>query len=558
MAGGIDITLGVLTRTKNEAALPVLVAALDGGDPQFAPAAFDALLARRGAALEELLARWPLFGDARKDKIVEHIGRFGAVLRAAIAGHDAQLAQAACDAVIRAREYDLASVLAAAAETAANTNAPLAAATLLTLTDALCKELAVARDRRRRDPHLIRTQVLSLLEGAVQRFGKQHERRELIEAYLLLCGRDHGVLRQTLQDPYDKACREMVTTLTRSPRPGHLRLLLGFLDDAGAPLAAVQIFAHRRDIEFLRLLFKKVGYEPTAPMKANLRRIQSLPWLRDVAALEPLDDACQHAAVQVAVASAVARDDVFEFLRQMLESGKPGGRRAAAMALAHFHGAEANDLVIEKLGDPDPQVEAALLAQLRDRGIPGALTKLIAGLDSRAAPIREAARGCLVEFTFRRYVGTFDSLEEEVRRTSGRLVKKVDPQALPGLREELGSAVRARRLRGLLMTITMEMAVEVEDELLERMEEEDHLIRAAAVRALATAGTPRARAALREALLDRSVTVQRAAEECLLETADAVPDVPDPGFADETERRARPADTISMGAGIDLNRESRS
>jgi HEAT repeat protein len=228
------------------------------------------------------------------------------------------------------------------------------------------------------------------------------------------------------------------------------------------------------------------------------------------------------------------------------------------MALAHFHGAEANDLVIEKLGDPDPQVEAALLAQLRDRGIPGALTKLIAGLDSPSAPIREAARGCLVEFTFRRYVGTFDSLEEEVRRTSGRLVKKVDPQALPGLLEELRSAVRARRLRGLLMAATMDMAAEAEGEILERMEEEDHLIRAAAVRALAAAGTPRARAALREALLDRSVTVQRVAEECLLETAGAVPDVPDPSFAHEQQRKARPEDTISMGAGIDLSRERRS
>jgi HEAT repeat protein len=227
--------------------------------------------------------------------------------------------------------------------------------------------------------------------------------------------------------------------------------------------------------------------------------------------------------VQAAVGSNVSRLEVLEFLRSMLERGKPGGRRAAAKALAAFHGAEANSLLMERLDDPDPQVQAALLAQLRERSIPGALTQLITALDSPHAAIREAARGSLTEFTFRRFVGTFDALEDEVRRTTGQLVKKVDLQALPLLLEELRSPVRARRLRAMSLAVAMELAREAEDELLTRLEEEDHLMRAAAVRALAASGTPRARAAIRETLGDRSATVQRVAEECLLELAEPIP-----------------------------------
>ena len=55
--------------------------------------------------------------------------------------------------------------------------------------------------------------------------------------------------------------------------------------------------------------------------------------------------------------------------------------------------------------------------------------------------------------------------------------------------------------------------LEIVSELRER--DEDHFVRAGAARALARCDTPGARVALRAALLDRSVTVQEAAEQSL-------------------------------------------
>ena len=87
------------------------------------------------------------------------------------------------------------------------------------------------------------------------------------------------------------------------------------------------------------------------------------------------------------------------------------------------------------LEDPDPGVQAAVLGQLRHRGIPGILPHLISMVDSPHSEVRKAARESLTEFTFKRFLASFDMLAEEVQRTTGNLVKKVDPQTVPLLHE---------------------------------------------------------------------------------------------------------------------------
>jgi hypothetical protein len=161
-------------------------------------------------------------------------------------------------------------------------------------------------------------------------------------------------------------------------------------------------------------------------------------------------------------------------------------------------------------------VQAAVVPQLRERNLPGALARLIELIDSPHAPVRDAARGSLVEFTFRRFTASFDMLDDEVRRSTGRLVRKVDPQAIPTLRLEMSAQARSRRLRALVMVAAMECTKELENEVVTLLTDEDHLVRAAAAQALSACPTDKTIAALREALLDRSVTVQHAAEESLL------------------------------------------
>ena len=133
-------------------------------------------------------------------------------------------------------------------------------------------------------------------------------------------------------------------------------------------------------------------------------------------------------------------------IEHLLRYGEPAGRRAAVEALAEFNGAEANALVIKVLEDPDPAVQAMAVEQSappRDTGRDDAAARSCWRVHHLAVRRRKS----LAEFTFKRFVGAFDMLDEEVRRSTGLLVKKIDPQAIPQLRLELHSRSRTRRLR---------------------------------------------------------------------------------------------------------------
>src|SRR5581483_7926987 len=98
--------------------------------------------------------------------------------------------------------------------------------------------------RVRRDPQLVRKNVRTSLEQSVQRFIK-HKRQEPIEAFLVLAARDNATLMQILLDPHHPSYLPVVQTLTHSPKPGVMRLLLGYLDDPQSPSAVIQAILHR-------------------------------------------------------------------------------------------------------------------------------------------------------------------------------------------------------------------------------------------------------------------------------------------------------------------------
>ena len=171
------------------------------------------------------------------------------------------------------------------------------------------------------------------------------------------------------------------------------------------------------------------------------------------------------------------------------------------------------------LKDPDPHVQAHIASQLRGRGIPGALPTLLEMVDSRHAVVRKAARDALAEFSFRRYLRTFDMLDENVRQSTGLLVKKIDPQTVPGLKEELLSPARTHRLRAIAIARLIGVVEPLEEIILTLLSDEDHMVRIEAVAALAQSASPASRMALERALSDRSEGVRHTAQRSLQERA---------------------------------------
>lgn len=511
---GLQLTLSVLATTKNEAAVASLVPALDSGSAAIQTGALRALLERRSpTGQREILRRLHEHSDAWRPIIDERRGRMSHALRDGLLNTDSQMRVNACDAILWFREYDLAGALVTACEDDTNPDADLAARTLLALADLLYEELAAPQDfSHRRDPQIVRRNFSGVLENSVQRFSR-HKRREVVSAFLVLAVRDNATLKQILQDPRHPAYLSLLDELLHNPRGGVVRLLLSFLDDPHAPSAAIATLVRRSDQKFILHLLRRIGYAPTATAASNLKRVDTIAWLRGdlPAAIDSLDESAQHSLVQLVMACGMKRQDALRVIEHLLRMGNASGRRAAAQALARFNGAEANALALQALEDRDAEVQAAAAGQLRQRGIPGALNRLIDLLNSNHEIVRQTARESLGEFHFDRYLAAFDMLEEEVRRSTGALVKKVNPQVLDLLAAELAARSRTRRLRGAKMALAMDLVPQLVPAIAELLADEDHLVRYEAARALGQARSEEARCALEAALNDRSVPVQEAA-----------------------------------------------
>ncbi len=515
--GGLSTTFQLLAQTANEAAVRVLVPALDSADGRIRAEAVRALLLRRSnAGGTEILRRLDELDDACREVARARPGRLGGALRDALLGSDPEMCQKAAQAVVWFREYDLVPALLSLVEGGEPARVELACRTILQLCRALCQALADQGDPAdRRDPHLIRNHILTSLENSVRHFSR-HKRREVIEAFLLLADRDNATLMSILNDTHSAIFLALVDVLSHSERSGVMRLLLGYLDDQNAPSMALSVAANRKDLKFLRLILRKMRREPSAAARHNLKRIKSLSWVSgDLDLLAELDEPAQYGAVRLVMHAGIPRVQAFAAVAYLLQYGRPAARREAARALGAFHGNEANNLALRALDDLDPQVQANVIPHLRQRGIPGILGRLVACLDSRHAVVRRAARASLSEFRFERFLGTFDTLDDDVRRTTGALVRKVDTHSVRLLEEQMRSAIRARRARALEMARAMGLVERLAESIIALLRDEDHLVRVEAAYALGECPTPQSRRALEAALGDRSPAVQEAAAKAL-------------------------------------------
>jgi HEAT repeat protein len=516
---GFEKTLTLLKDTANEAAVPVLLAALDSAPSEIQEGALRALLGRRrGSGQREIVRRWDSLSEEWKSIIANHPRRIATAVRDSILSTDDGLCAHGCDALLNIREYDLMPALINAVEDPSNPQAARVAATLVEMAELMYAEINGPRKHEgHRDPARLRHHVLASLQHAVDRF-ELHQHRELVEAFLLLTTRENVVLKKVLRDPHHPSYLVLMDILNQSSRTGIVRLILNFLQDRFAPSAVLQVIARRRDPVFLRHTLKRIGANPDAVVKTNLRRIESLGWLRhDLSMLDTLSESEQQAAIQMAICSGHNRLEVFDVLKYILQHGKVPGRQTAAVALANFGGADANQLALDGLNDPDPQVQAHMVAQLRERGIPGAISRLIQLIDSPHEQVRSAAQKSLTEFNFARYLSLFDTLDEDVRRSTGLLVRRIDPEAPALLAAELKSKTRTRRLRGLEVAQAMDAVEFVEPLIIRLLSDDDHFVRAQAARTLVHCKSPLAREALRAALVDRSIAVREAAELALRE-----------------------------------------
>jgi HEAT repeat protein len=522
-------TIDALAKSHNDAATPTLIAALGEDSGPIFDGAIAGLVTRRSKAGHlQVLNRWRALSPAQRELVEKGRSRMGGALREALLEGDDQLFEAAWDFVDESGDFDLLPTLVMVAEQPSGARSQKA----IELTLRLIEQLSdwIASDRQPavgRDPETIRLCVLESLERSVERF-REHQRPELIEAFVVLAGPHSEALVRIVETPHHPCFPSVVQSLSASASPGVIRLLLDMLTTKDAPQIVRNVIAKRTDGPFAAALLAVPLDPKNTILRRNLARLRGVACcceaVHDVCtALEPLEQA---AAMRLLAATGAGDDQKLALAEALLRRGALEARIAACAALQPISGQRANKLVLLALKDDDPSVQAAAARQLRVRRIPGMLAKLIELAESPHEEVRAAAREALSEFSFDNFAARFDILDEDARCLLGGRVARIDPTALDRLRQELASSVRRQRLRAIDMVGAMGLVQPLADALIERLDDDDHLVRAAAAEALQACQAADVRKALLAAIGDRSAAVQMAARNSLralasLPTADA-------------------------------------
>ena len=491
MGTGLHKTFEILAKTDNEAAVRTLVAALDSPHAPYRLAAFRALLARRSVAgHRELIRRFGSLPPEWREIVRSNATRLGRALRDAVVSTDPQLGQGGCQAAVFFRDYELIPALLTALEDQANSRSEHSGRALLELVESLHAELSGSGPcEPLRDPWVVREQVMPALEASFRRFAR-HRRRETIAAFVLLTQRDNAVFREILDQPHHAAYAPLMETLGQSEWTGVMQLLVDTLDEPRAPSALLKLVSQRSDAKFVRLLLQRIARSDSPTVATNLKRIRTMWICGESNVLDKLDETAQRGAVRLVMVSLIPRLQAFGVIERLLRCGKPAARCDAVEALAEFFGAQANALAMAALVDPDPGVQAKVLPQLRRRGIPSALRQIVKLADSPHAVVRDAVREALDEFSFPRFLAAFDTLDEPVRRSTGTLVKKLNPRTAELLEAELRATGRTRRLRGLAVAESLDLLARLEPTIVTMLDDVDPAVSCAAASVLSQCTTP--------------------------------------------------------------------
>jgi HEAT repeat protein len=518
-ATGVELTFQVLAKTSNPAAVPSLISALDSPHPQIRDFAVRSLLRRKEIeGHRAVLNRFNQLPPELQRVVWEHRVRLGGAIRELLRSGDPQEALLGIQIAVSFREYELVPVLTHMVLAPNRFPAKLAAGAILELAQALREERSESSPKPRVPPlEAIQRQFLHALGRAVERFSS-HQCPEILLAYVVLAEPGDPLIARVLENPSHPAHRRLCEILQKAAHPNVVPLLVGLLQQHIVPPVVVRIVARRSDLHFIKAFLSLIGGELPLHTQRHLSQLRTFSWLEQLPTVLPqLSVSEQIALTRLGQICGLRTSETLELLKCLLKWGEPAARKAAVLALEPITGPQGNHLFCQALNDPDPQVQAQAVRQLRKRGMLGALPKLIELLDSSELALRQAAQESLEEFRFDRFAAAFDLLEDDVRHTIGKLVRKADPQACDRLREEMQSASRVRRLRAIALAEAMELVTEREPELIQLADDPDHMVRTAAIKALARCRSESARQAIRRALTDRAIAVQQTAQAILAE-----------------------------------------
>lgn len=518
MTPELEATFQVLKATRNTAAVPVLVFALDEPDADIQQAALNALLARRTRRGQlAVVSRLDRLAPSVRQQAQRQAVLLDCGIRDGLASGDPRLQENAAQLLTQANDFGLARLLICCL-VEGNAYTRQVAMTALRALLARYRELVEQAASGQAPPvdldHARRTLVTALGKG-VDGFAS-HRETGILEELLSLEGPSHDQAADVLSDPRHPAHGALLGLLSTTSHPQVIRWLFDLLRDERTGDEALRILTSRHDGPFLKLLLSQVHLLSDARVSARFRRVRELPWLDfGNPQVRELGGRQQASAIILASQLGWSPSQKRTLYAKALAVGEPEARRAAICALGHLTGPEADDLILRHTEDGDPQVKVAATREALARQLSEATTLAVRHLDSDNPVVRAGARSALARFDFEKYWRSFDRMDASKRRQAGQLIEKIDPMMKQHLTEALQSDEKAERFRAVKMAQALGVDSQLEPHIVKLTQDPDSLVRATAIRALEGVVSHAAAEAVGAALSDRDGRVRGNAVETL-------------------------------------------
>lgn len=518
-AVGFQRTLSKLWRMPNHSAAELLVEGINGPSPAVRNGSIAALQRRRDETSQRTFLRvFAQFSEAEITSLGDTSTKLRTTIRKLLAEHDSESSRIACHYIVTCRAFDEFPALVTAACDPKHPGGEAMASIALELARALHDEIVSYRQSPRgRDPSFARRWALAALSKAVDQYST-HRRVELLEAFLLITTPSNHTLSSLLTDTDHPGHKPLMTLLESSPSMGAIEVLAKLFDDLGTPLTLLETAVARNDAYFRGVFLSAIGYPASPRVRENIARLKRVPLLE-----KPAEDwfnlppEAQAVAVELVGASRLSRRTKLSIYDQLLSRGKPLARMAACEELGNIELPEATERLKNLLEDNDPQLVAFAARALRQHGFSNAVERLAMLLEHEDELVRKVAKSSLRDFTFLRYAGKFDSLDDRARRELGRIVRSTDDSTIDQIRREISAAVLARKLRGMQMASAAGVVDDLLELIIKQSVHQDAAVRAEAVQALAASTTPPAGEAIRRAAKDANALVRNRAAAALRE-----------------------------------------
>src|SRR5579872_1410881 len=250
MATPVHKTFELLARTNNNAALDVLVAALDVADESLQALAVEAVFTRGSTAgMVEIIRRSQILTRPARELIAKHAVLLSRGLHDSLVWGDAPLRANALELVRRLEEYSELPTLTRLLDEQSLRERDAVETTIFELVNRLYEHTQFGREHEEtigflRDAQRIRHQMLATLESSCHRF-HVHRCRRVIEVVLVLSDPDNTYLKKLFMECTDEVRGIAADLLCSSKHPGVLTLVVASLGQ-NYPLPATFSALERR------------------------------------------------------------------------------------------------------------------------------------------------------------------------------------------------------------------------------------------------------------------------------------------------------------------------